>query len=309
MNCIGSRLVLNTYNADVNVGGFNGQTTYYNINFKNILGDDYELEADYNLILNNVTINSFTLGASRRCGTFRLYCGAMLFNNNYNSENCGIFLSTAQSGGPLSTSYNLVMYETFKLTSEIGNIKVDQCNQLSSTPFTGTAHSGVMWFFTIKRIKYYLPTIINTNDKTNMLVLSSYVADVDTNNVILQWNNINFKNLLGDNYELNATYNLVLMNISIGNTSVTSANRAGYLRFESNSLEVKYANANNWVIPFGFTNVQPNAVTFRCSSDCTFILTSETGYIQIDHYIHHLNRIDSTVALPDKILYFCIYKL
>jgi hypothetical protein len=142
-----------------------------------------------------------------------------------------------------------------------------------------------------------------------MLVLSSYVADVDTNNVILQWNNINFKNLLGDNYELNATYNLVLMNISIGNTSVTSANRAGYLRFESNSLEVKNANANNWVIPFGFTNVQPNAVTFRGSSDCTFILTSETGYIQIDHYIQHLNRIDSTVALPDKILYFCIYKL
>jgi hypothetical protein len=139
--------------------------------------------------------------------------------------------------------------------------------------------------------------------------LSTYQADVDANNVLVQWNNINFKNLLGDNYELNATYNLVLMSASIGSTTVTALNRSGALFFQSTAFKIKYSNTHKWAIPFSFTNTQPNARTFRGSSMNTFVLTSETGNIRIEHYTHYYNTIDSTVLLADKTLYFMIYKL
>jgi hypothetical protein len=309
MDSIGTRFVLNTAMANINIGNFNSETYYNNINFKNLLGDDFELNADYNLILNNVTINEFSLPSTRKSGTIRLYAGgSMLFTNKDNLQNCAIYMFTPQSGGPLSSSYNLTMYQQFKLTREIGSIKIESCNNLGSTVFTVLTY-GLLLFFTIRKIKYTLSRQLITNYKTNNLVLSTYTADININNVIVQWNNINFKNLLGDNYELNATYNLVLMSISIGSTTVTSANRSGHLLFESNAFKVKYSNSNKWLIPFGYTNTQPNARTFRGSSLNTFMLTSETGYIKIDHYTQNYNTIDSTVLLADKTLYFMIYKL
>jgi hypothetical protein len=154
MENITSRLVLNnTYSYDVNVGGYNADTMYYNINFRNLLGHDYELGADYTLILNNTTINDYNLETPRRSGTIRIYGGgAMLFNNKENSENCAIYMFTLSSGGPTSQNYNYVMCNQFKLTREIGNIRMGYFNQVSNA-ITTNASAGLLTFFTIQKDK------------------------------------------------------------------------------------------------------------------------------------------------------------
>jgi hypothetical protein len=88
-----SKLVLNTNFADVNVGGNNADCTFYNINFRNLLGDNFELGAKYSLNLNVIAIDEFTLSAFRKSGEIRLFSNSLLFVNNNNTlNNYGSFM-------------------------------------------------------------------------------------------------------------------------------------------------------------------------------------------------------------------------
>lgn len=312
MDKISTSLILDSTKANVNVNGYNAELTFYNINYKNLLGDDYELGADYNLILKNVTTGLFTIISTRRGGTIRIMGGgALLFNNSGDKNikrNQAIYMFNANNTGPVTLRYCTWIYQTFKLTREYGNIDIIIANQLTDYPLTASSYP-FLFFFDIVKITNKIPKPLLFYTNVSRLVLSSYEAEVDVNNVSLTWRNIYFKTLLGDLYELNSTYNIVLKSCAVNETSVTASNRVGHLEVSSNCLVSKYNTSNKWLIPFNYTSTTPNAQHFKGVYSYTCLMNGEQGDITMNHYTQHFYNNDTSVLLAEKILYFDIYKL
>jgi hypothetical protein len=305
-----SKLVLNTNFADVNVGGNNADCTFNNINFRNLLGNDFELGAKYSINLNNICLDDFTLSNFRKSGEIRIISNALMFvNNSYTRDNYGSFMFTA-STSPIAISYNFVSNNIFILTSETGYIETINFNMNNNVIFTSTANEFIL-FFSIRKITNKIPKLLTDNINSTKLVLNSINANVNVggNNGILTWRNINFKSLLGDDYELNALYNIKLHTICFGSAAVSALYRSGTLEFECNSMMNRHGNTNKWLIQITHTNTVPNSRTFRGAIMNTFMLTSEQGDITINHNTQQYHFINPIVPYPDKLLYFIINKI
>ena len=178
----------------------------------------------------------------------------------------------------------------------------------SNSTFTLTMND-LNLIFSIRKITNNIPKLLTNNITSTLLILNSFNADVDINNVVNTWRNINFKNLLGDDYELNALYNIRLQSNTFNETVVSTSNRVGTLEFSCNNFIPRYGNSNKWLIPLTYTNTTPNTRTFRGVFMNTFMLTSEQDDITINHSTQHFNTLDKTILLPEKILYFIINKI
>jgi hypothetical protein len=131
--------------------------------------------------------------------------------------------------------------------------------------------------------------------KVSQLFLSTSFADVlDSANTCgdFTFRNINFKTILGENFELNGLYNIVLTNELRGPPgTLSTANRMQYYLMSSGAMEFyhyRYINGvfsreiGGMVGPMGpYTLANPIHTSFGDTFICTFRLTNEIGDIQI----------------------------
>ena len=176
--------------------------------------------------------------------------------------------------------------------------------------FTSTANEFIL-FFSIRKITNKIPKLLTDNINSTKLVLNSFDADADLGgrNSVLTWRNINFKLLLGDEYELNAMYNISVYSVAFNETVINATFRVGTLVFVCNSLTFRYGDSNKWLIPLTHTTTTPNSRTFRGAFTNTFLMNSEQGDITITYIIHHTNAPPNSTVLPERLLYFIINKI
>lgn len=151
--------------------------------------------------------------------------------------------------------------------------------------------------------------------QTSTLFLGATTASSNTQNYDMLWNNINFRTLLGDEFELGATYNLILRyQTDIG--SVNYVPRINYHTIDSNCMNFKQSTINNnglqttqlgvFFLRFVGSNTL-NHILYDKSNICSFVLIGERGYIRKQIY----SGVDNAtgISCPGHITAFDIVKV
>lgn len=139
-----------------------------------------------------------------------------------------------------------------------------------------------------------------TSKYITSLILNSEKADyVDgsSNHCNVKFYKIDFRTLLGDQYELGAKYNIVLStNTSYKNAGTMDNNDYRNWRiFESDAMDFKqysfygnsaFAKSNKWIWHCSYASVDRVHVL---TNQCTFVLTKPTGYVYLSAYFPDRN--------------------
>lgn len=218
---------------------------FYNIDFKTLLGYNYELGAKYNIILKSVMVDPATTGV---IGTQN--CEMRLLSNCFN------FYQYQQIGGstqkcnyasfPKINVSNLLDYElgsstlyfrnrttTFQLLAPIGNILIQYIDVITNTlnRDSTTIPNQIIMFDIIKipkddtQIKYfpmYANLDLNWFDSDNQ---SGSFPTPTGNNNIPYWTNVNLKTVLGEIFELYSNYSVCITAIMNTRANVGTGQR------------------------------------------------------------------------------------
>lgn len=203
---------------------------FYNINFKTILGYNYELGAKYNIILKAIMIDPATTGAintqncemrlSSSCFNFYQYqqVGGSTQKCNYGSFPRINLSNTLDYELGSNTLYFRNRTATFQLTGSVGNITIQYIDVINNvlSPSQATIEAQVIMFDIVKipnddtEIKYF-PMFAN-------LDLNWFDADTQTgvfptprgeNNTPI-WYNVDMKTALQELFEPYANYSVTI---------------------------------------------------------------------------------------------------